>query len=249
MSFSKFTQQDYDVIAESYAQLKEAARKRCANEDELEIVQIVQSASIYAKSCGGHTDPQIEEILAKKLKPKVPWRRLLRQFFLDITKEDYSWKRPNRRYSDIYLPSMIDGEQLTTLNYYIDTSGSISTSQLIRFNAELRNIWEDLKPDLIRVINFDDKIEAEYEIRPDQPFNYFKFAGRGGTSLVPVRKHIENTKPVAAIIFSDLCCDMPLGFKLVKIPIIWIIINNPNVKVPIGKAVHISVEELDGIKR
>ena len=39
MSFSKFTQQDYDVIAESYAQLKEAARKRCANEDELEIVQ------------------------------------------------------------------------------------------------------------------------------------------------------------------------------------------------------------------
>ena len=39
MSFSKFTQQDYDVIAESYAQLKEAARKRCANEAELEIVQ------------------------------------------------------------------------------------------------------------------------------------------------------------------------------------------------------------------
>ena len=40
-----------------------------------------------------------------------------------------------------------------------------------------------------------------------------------------------------------------LGFKLLKIPIIWIIINNPNVKFPIGKAVHISVEELDGIKR
>jgi len=39
MSFSKFTEQDYEVIRESYSQLKEAARKRCANEEELEVVQ------------------------------------------------------------------------------------------------------------------------------------------------------------------------------------------------------------------
>ena len=39
MSFSQFTQQDYDVIAREYADLKEAARKRCANEDELQVVQ------------------------------------------------------------------------------------------------------------------------------------------------------------------------------------------------------------------
>jgi GTP pyrophosphokinase len=39
MSFSQFTQQDYDVIVRDYAELKEAARKRCANDDELQIVQ------------------------------------------------------------------------------------------------------------------------------------------------------------------------------------------------------------------
>ena len=219
------------------------------SDDELEVIQIVQSAATYAKGCGGAVHSQVEEILAQKLKPKVPWRRLLRQFFLDVSKEDYSWKRPNRRYEDIYLPSMTDGEQLTTLNYYIDTSGSISTNQLVRFNAELRNIWEDLKPKLIRVVNFDNEIEDEYEIRPDQPFNYFKFTGRGGTSLIPVRKHIEKTKPLAAIIFSDLWCEMPLSFKFIKTPIIWIIVDNPKAKVPTGKAVHISVEELNGNKR
>ncbi len=39
MSFSEFTQRDYEVIARNYAELKEAARKRCAGEAELEVVQ------------------------------------------------------------------------------------------------------------------------------------------------------------------------------------------------------------------
>ena len=39
MSFSKFTEEDYELIRESYSQLKEAARKRCANQEELDVVQ------------------------------------------------------------------------------------------------------------------------------------------------------------------------------------------------------------------
>ena len=39
MAVSEFTQHDYDVIARDFADLKEAARKRCANQEELDIVQ------------------------------------------------------------------------------------------------------------------------------------------------------------------------------------------------------------------
>ena len=39
MSLSEFNQKDYEVIARDYADLKESARKRCANETELEMVQ------------------------------------------------------------------------------------------------------------------------------------------------------------------------------------------------------------------
>lgn len=39
MSFSEFTQQDYEVIAREYADLKEVAVKRCANKAEMEVVQ------------------------------------------------------------------------------------------------------------------------------------------------------------------------------------------------------------------
>ena len=39
MSVSEFTSADYEVIARDYADLKEAARKRCANQTELDVVQ------------------------------------------------------------------------------------------------------------------------------------------------------------------------------------------------------------------
>ena len=39
MSISEFTPADYEVIARDYADLKEAARKRCANQTELDVVQ------------------------------------------------------------------------------------------------------------------------------------------------------------------------------------------------------------------
>ena len=39
MSFSQFTEQDYELIRQSYAQLKAAAERRCANHQELDVVQ------------------------------------------------------------------------------------------------------------------------------------------------------------------------------------------------------------------
>ena len=39
MSFSEFTQQDYDVIERDYSVLRESARRRCASEEELAVVQ------------------------------------------------------------------------------------------------------------------------------------------------------------------------------------------------------------------
>ena len=39
MSISKFNEKDYQLISESYSQLKDAAVKRCANQEEMDIVQ------------------------------------------------------------------------------------------------------------------------------------------------------------------------------------------------------------------
>lgn len=208
-------------------------------EEQIEI-QNVQTANEYAKSIGRTSNCEIEEILHTFLKPKVPWRRLLKQYFLDLVNEDYSWKKPNRRYEDIYLPSLTNGEKLSSLNYYVDTSGSISRETLLRFNTELRTIWRDIKPSLLRVINFDTQIRDIQELKEGMMYNIFKFEGRGGTRLEPVIEHIKETKPIAAIIFSDLYCNIPN--ITIKTPIIWIIIGNPSVKIPYGKTIHLPEE-------
>lgn len=39
MSFSQFTEQDYELIRQSYAELRAAAEKRCANQAEMDVVQ------------------------------------------------------------------------------------------------------------------------------------------------------------------------------------------------------------------
>ena len=38
-SISEFSQHDHEVIAREYADLKEAARKRCSDQSELDIIQ------------------------------------------------------------------------------------------------------------------------------------------------------------------------------------------------------------------
>ena len=39
MSISQFTEKDYEMIRERYAELLDAAEKRCANEEELSVVR------------------------------------------------------------------------------------------------------------------------------------------------------------------------------------------------------------------
>jgi hypothetical protein len=56
---------------------------------------------------------------------------------------------------------------------------------------------------------------------------------------VPVREHIEKTKPTAAIIFTDFYVTNmePLTEK---IPVIWVAVNNKRAKPLFGKLIHIT---------
>src|SRR5690606_10120403 len=113
-------------------------------------------------------------------------------FFTDLLDEDYSWKRPNRRYQDMYLPSRFtDDGRLAHLAYYLDVSGSITDPQVLRFNSEVKYIQEDLKPEKLTLIQFSDKITQVKEFEVDEPFDEIKVVGRGGTLYAPIKEHME----------------------------------------------------------
>lgn len=201
------------------------------------VVRAVHQAKL---SGGAGTIPgDIETILKKFLAPVVPWEQLLHQFMHDLIEEGYSWRRPNRRFPSIYLPSRyMDEGRLEHLIYYEDVSGSISGQDALRFNSEVKHVKDTYRPKKMTLVQFDTVIQQELVLEEGDPFEEIKIVGRGGTCLRCVREHILQHRPTAAIIFSDLECEPmePLGFDL---PVIWVAIRARGAKVPFGKLIHI----------
>ena len=208
------------------------------------INKVVQAATAAKLSGAGETGlpDEIETMLKRFLQPKLPWEQLLNQFFQALSGQDYSWARPNRRYRDMYLPSLQEDESgLEHLIYYLDVSGSVSDGEVVRFNSEVKYIKETFNPERLTLVLFDDRIQREYDFYEEDEFDEVVIVGRGGTNLAPVREHMLEHRPTAAVIFSDLCC-APMEPLLpgIDIPTIWVGVNaRPDSEVHFGKLVHI----------
>ena len=211
------------------------------NQEKQQAINTVVQAVHQAKLAGqaGNLPGSIEATLNKFLEPVIAWQTILMQFFTDLLNEDYSWKRPNRRYNDMYLPSRFtDDGRLEHLIYYLDVSGSVTDAQALRFNSEVKYIQEVLKPQRLTLVQFDTCIQDVKEFKEEDPFDEIKIIGRGGTSFEPVREHMLENLPTAAIIFSDMWCE-PMQPLDEEIPIIWVAIDNRTATVPFGKLIHI----------
>ena len=211
--------------------------KKAAVEQLQAVAQAIQQAKLQKQA--GSIPGQLELIVDEFLSPVIPWEQVLFNWFTDLITEDYSWRRPNRRYQDMYLPSLQSDEQrLTCLHYYFDVSGSVTDQMIKRFNSEVKYIKDTFNPEKLVLVMFDTKIHEIYEISENDVFDRIKVTGRGGTCLQCVHSHIEETKPTAAIIFTDLECQ-PMQPLKVSIPIIWTVADNPYAKVPFGQIIHI----------
>jgi len=205
------------------------------------ILNNVVAASHSAAISGSDVPGEVEVVLKRFLTPKLPWDRLLYTFFNELAGFDYSWARPNRRYRDIYLPSLLDDRNgLDHIIYYQDVSGSISDGDSIRFNSEFKHVKETFQPAKMTFVQFDTIIQKEDVFMQEDPFDEIKIIGRGGTCLKCVREHIIKNEPTAVVIFSDLQCTPMVALPPeVKIPIIWIALDNAKATVPHGQLVHL----------
>ena len=180
------------------------------------IVQAIQTSKLAGEA--GVIPGELEQMVDDVLSPILPWEMLLQQFMTELCQEDYSYRRPNRRYDDPILPSLTSEGSLQELNWYIDVSGSVTDEMIKRFFSEMVYVKYTYTPEKINIITFDYEIQNEITLEEDDDFHKLEFTGRGGTWLEPVREHILRTKPNAAIIFSDLECD---PMEKVDIPVLW----------------------------
>lgn len=199
------------------------------------IVQASQSSRM-AKEVG-ILPGEVEQHIKDFLDPVLPWDALLFQFFTELSNDDYSWRRPSRRYEDEYLPTLSGENGLEHLTYYWDVSGSITDDEIVRINSEIKYVHDMFKPKRMTVVTFDTKLHDIFEFTDDDTFEDLTIHGRGGTSLACVYEHIKETKPTAAVILSDLYCH-PMA-QNPNVPVLWIVLDNPHAKTHFGKTIHL----------
>lgn len=195
-------------------------KKPTAGQAQAVIAAVTQATQAAKQSPAGKVPGGVESVLDQFLTPVIPWKEVLQEYMTELLDTYFTWKKPNRRYPDMYLPSRQKRDGcLEHLAYFFDTSGSITNEQVTRFNSEFRYILEEIQPARMTLCQFDTAIHSQQEFEREDSFDFLKVKGRGGTSLVPVYEWIQQNKPTAAVIFSDLECD-PMPDP--KVPVIWI---------------------------
>lgn len=183
----------------------------------------------------------LEKFLDNLLDAKVNWKDALRQFVTQSAEADYSWMRPNRMMlgaHGIYLPSLFS-EAMKPVAVFKDISGSIDDVIQDAFNAEVRALVQDCRPEKTHVMYVDTRVARYDEFTPDDQIEMVNIRG-GGTSFVPPFEKLEelDITPACAIYLTDMEGVFPEdpGY-----PVLWVSINKNAPQPPFGDMIHIDI--------
>jgi len=186
----------------------------------------------------------MERVIVGHLKPKVNWLQALRQRLRfgasRKASRDITWSVPNRRFlnAGYIFPSSVGPDQ-PKIAFAIDTSGSMSESDLKQAIAEL----EDIRKQFNAQVYFLDCDAGVYQSRWISPYEPLpSLQGGGGTDFAPVFKHlIENRiQPDYCVMFTDgygNFGDDPTQ----KFDVLWVI-TNQQVIPPFGDTIRVAVD-------
>ena len=166
-------------------------------------VAATQAAHIAKKQ--GKLPAGLERFIDDLVNNKVDWREKLRKFATEISKNDTSWLRPQRRMLPFgyYLPSL-HSESMGTFVSGIDTSGSIDNYTLALFGAEISAVRLAVTP--LKMVNVYCDAEVAHVDEFDQTEElYFEGHGGGGTDFRPVFDYVdeEDLRPACLIYLTD----------------------------------------------
>jgi predicted metal-dependent peptidase len=184
----------------------------------------ILKAAMQAEACNdGNSIPiSLRKKLEELRNPKLPWNVILQNYMSDFAQDDYSWRRPNRRYwPDPYLPSR-HSAALNQLTVGIDVSGSIGDEDMRDFMSEVSYIFETLKPKKLRLMTFDTRVIRDEVFGEGDDLKTFSSEGYGGTNVVPLINSLREDAPELCVIFTDGYFSKPYLNDL-ETSLIWII--------------------------
>ena len=209
-------------------ELSESEKKLIQKQIEHQLKSIAETCKTQG-NIPGHFSELIDSLFNVEA-PKFDWKGYLRRFAGNSNKiyTKKTRRKPNKRYDG--NPAL----KIKTRNHVllaVDTSGSVKTSELKEFIAEMHHIYKTGSE--ITVIQCDTVI---YDIEPFNPKKEFKIQGRGGTSFQPVIDHFNSTRNryTSIIYFTDGEAYPPNN---VRCKILWVHSSDSNIN-----------EDLPGLK-
>ncbi|BBO83408.1 hypothetical protein DSCO28_39740 [Desulfosarcina ovata subsp. sediminis] len=204
-------------------------------------INLAQAAS-RARSMGD-LPAGLARMIERLLSPKLDWRQLLNRFIQASARSDYAWMPPNRRYlhRNLYLPAMRSTD-LPEVVVAVDTSGSVSSTELNQFAAELSAILETCAQS-VHLLYCDSRVaRVETVGRQDLPLSLVP-AGGGGTDFRPAFDWVEGRglAPLCMIYLTDLACNrfpQPPPY-----PVLWACVGEVSAPPPFGEWLSINGSE------
>lgn len=197
----------------------------------------VQAAN--AQKARGNMPGSLKRFIDDILQPKADWRAVLWRFATEISRDDYSYARLNRRFASlgIFLPGLYS-ENMGLFVDAIDTSGSITQEVLCAFGTEIKAIRDAVNP--LQVIN----IYCDADVNHVDTFEQgdeltFDAHGGGGTDFRPPFQYIEKERlePKCFVYLTDGYGPFP--DEPPDYPVLWLMTTD--VTPPWGEVVRIEI--------
>jgi len=214
----------------SYGDIIEGEDDSEISEDEIK--EIIQESILISEMYSKESTKSLERILKKQIESNIDWKEYLYSFVTEKIKEDYTFKRCNKRYvnSGFFIPSLYN-DKISPMLIGVDTSGSINMEDLAEFSGHLNSL-QRLYDVEFKVLYIDTKVCSEeyFDVYTDIEL---KPAGGGGTNFNPLFDYYYNSDEMYSgiIYFTDMYGDFPS--EIPDTSVLWVT-KNKTAEPPFG---------------
>jgi predicted metal-dependent peptidase len=217
--------------------------------------KLVLQATMQAQKAGCATGvpSDIAFYLQALLNPKLPWEIILKRWFGKYNRKGYSWKKPNKRFNDDYMPSR-GRPGFEHAAFATDISGSVSDDDYNRIVSEVAGCMDRMKPTWIHYLQFSETITSISKVKTTRELKKIKFVGRGGTDVRELFEWADKNKPKVLVILTDGefywprenqndPFDEASPYILPSCDVVWLIHDNPDFVSHYGKVIHYEINK------
>lgn len=226
-----------DDLLQRGSPLTQDEAERLDSNMRVELAQAAQAAKKAGKLRG-----KLAEIVAELLEVRTPWYEILERYMVAMTRSDYSWARPNRRFApNHYLPSTGKSPKMGEVVIQVDVSGSITEQELRYYNGHMQRILEMCNPERIHVLYTDVRVCKHEVFEIGEEFQLNMYSG-GGTDMESGFQFLDaqGIEPEVFVCLTDGYTDFNLA-NAPAYPVVWCI-STDSITAPYGDTVHFEKE-------